>query len=204
VSTLREYLVQKREALLERRERAQSREPGPHDISARATAEGRSGVRRIRIREHQILSDSPYDFAGYNFGPSSPELQIGVLSSCLTHIFLIHAADRQIPLDSLEVEVHATQDGRAGKEGFEHIPRYPHNIRYTVHLETTATPKEIAELHAAVEEACPILNLLVNPQEVRGNVVINETTSLPESVAKSNGAKPGPAKTGSRKKGVVA
>lgn len=185
MSTLREYLGQKRDALLARRERAAQTEPGPHAISARTTAEGRSGVRRIRIREHQILSDSPPDFAGYNFGPSSPELQIGVLSSCLTHIFLIHAADREIPLDSLEVEVQATNDGRAGKEGFEHIPRYPHNITYTVHLETTASPDEIAALHAAVEDACPILNLLVNPQEIRGSVRINGTTELPEAVARS-------------------
>jgi uncharacterized OsmC-like protein len=188
MSTLREYLVQKRSALLALREKAAKSEPGPHDITARTKAEGRSGVRRLRIRDHVILSDSPYDFAGYNFGPTSPELAIGVLSTCLTHIFLIQAADRQVPLDSLEVEVHATQDGRSGSPGFENVPRYPHNINYTVHITSTASAAEISELHAAVEKVCPILNLLINPQEIRGYVRLNETQALPESVASSTGA----------------
>jgi uncharacterized OsmC-like protein len=199
MSTLRDYLGQKRTALLERRARAANTEPGPRSIRARAKAEGRSGVRRIRIRDHQILSDSPYDFAGYDLGPSSPELQLGVLSSCLTHIFLINAADREVPLDSLEVEVTAVQDGRAGKPGFEHIPRYPHNITYTVHLQTTASESEIADLHRAVEEACPILNLLLNPQQINGTVVINEGAEALAAAAPSNGAGKGKAKSQGRR-----
>ncbi len=183
MSTLREYLGQKRTALLAKRELAKGREPGFHEIRAKATAEGRSGVRRIQIREHQILSDSPYDFAGYNLGPSSPELQLGVLSSCITHVFLIQAADREVPLDSLEVEVTALTDGRAGREGFEHIPRYPHNITYTVKIESDATPEQLIELHQAVEAVCPILNLLINPQEIRGSILLNETERLPEHVS---------------------
>ena len=74
MSTLREYLVQKREALLARRARARAAGAAPHTLTARVRAEGRSGVRRIRIRDFQTLSDSPPDFAGYNFGPGSPEL----------------------------------------------------------------------------------------------------------------------------------
>ena len=170
MSTLREYLGQKREALLARRERAAHEPPTPHTISAHARAEGRSGVRRIRIRDFQIVSDSPPDFAGYDLGPSSPELQLGVLGSCLTHVFLIQAADLQVPIDALEVDVTGQMDPRAGKAGFAHIPIYPHDIAYTVHISSPAAPEEIAALHAAVERACPILNLLLNPQTIRGTV----------------------------------
>src|SRR5690242_3632369 len=107
MSTLRDYLVQKREAILTRRAKVAGGEAltAPSDLSATVTAEGRSGVRRLRIRDFQILTDSPPDFAGYNFGPSSPELQLGVLGTCITHIYLIHAADAEIPLDSLSVDV---------------------------------------------------------------------------------------------------
>src|SRR5215212_7294712 len=172
MSTLREYLGQKRAALLARREAATANGQGPHKLQAKVTAEGRSGVRRIRIREHEILSDSGPDFAGCNFGPGSPELQLGVLGSCLTHIFLIQAADRQVPLDSLEVEVSGQLDPRAGQPGYEHIPVYPHNINYTVHVTSPASEDEIAALHEAVERACPILNLLVNPQQISGRIAL--------------------------------
>ncbi|MDT0317768.1 MULTISPECIES: OsmC family protein [unclassified Streptomyces] len=170
---LRAYLEVKRAALLARREAAKANPlTQPNRIRARATAESRSGVRRIRIRQHQIISDSGADFAGYDLGPASPEIQLGVLSSCLTHVFLIQAADLRIPLDSLEVEVQADHDPRAGSPGFEQTPIYPHNIAYTVHVTSPAPAERIRELHEAVERNCPIYNLLVNPQQVTGRVVL--------------------------------
>jgi uncharacterized OsmC-like protein len=93
-----------------------------------------------------------------------------VLGSCLTHIFEIQAALLEVPLDSLEVDITGEIDFRAGKPGFEQIPVYPHNIRYDVKLSSSASDETIAELHAAVERACPILNLLLNPQTIDGTV----------------------------------
>lgn len=175
MSALRGYLADKREAILNRRAKAAAGQgpTGPLQLAAHVTAEGRSGVRRIRIRDFQILADTPPDFAGFNFGPGSPELQMGVLGSCLTHIFLIQAADQEVPLDSLEVDVTAEVDYRAGQPGFEDVPVFPHNISYIVHLDSPAPAEKIAELHQAVERVCPILNLLQNPQTITGRVVQN-------------------------------
>ena len=170
MSTLNEYLAEKRLALAARQERLAVGEAQPHTLRAAVSAEGRSGVRRIRIRDFQVISDSGPDFAGYNLGPSSPELQLGVLGSCLTHVFLIQAARLEVPLESLEVEVSGEMDPRAGRPGFEDVPVYPHNLRYTVRVVSPAAPDTIAELHEAVERACPILNLLVNPQQIAGVV----------------------------------
>ncbi len=177
MSSLREYLAQKRAAyhLLQARDTDQI---APKRLRADATAEGRSGVRRIRIRHHQILSDSPADFAGYDLGPASPEIQLGVLSSCLTHIYLIQAADRQVPLDAIDVTVEATQDPRAGRPGFEDVPFHPHDIEYTVRLRSSASRDEIDALHAAVEARCPILALLSRPQQITGKVILNEGEAI--------------------------
>jgi uncharacterized OsmC-like protein len=170
MGTLNEYLAEKRLALAARQERLEAGEAQPHTLRAAVRAEGRSGVRRIRIRDFQVISDSGPDFAGYNLGPSSPELQLGVLGSCLTHVFLIQAARLEVPLESLEVEVSGEMDPQAGRPGFEGVPVYPHNLSYRVQVVSPATPEAIAELHAAVERACPILNLLVNPQTIHGVV----------------------------------
>jgi uncharacterized OsmC-like protein len=169
MTNLNEYLAEKRQAI-ETRRAANANTTTPHALAARVRAEGRSGVRRIRIRDFQVISDSGPDFAGYNLGPSSPELQLGVLGSCLTHVFLIKAAERGVPLDSLEVEVQGEMHPKAGQPGFEDIPVYPHNIQYTVHVQSPASADEIAALHEAVEQACPILNLLVNPQQIAGRI----------------------------------
>jgi uncharacterized OsmC-like protein len=170
MTSLNEYLRYKREAVRQLADRV--RRPGyePLAIRARVTAEGRSGVRRIRLRDHQVLSDSPPEFVGYDLGPSSPELALGALGSCLTHSYLIQASAAGLELDSLEVDVTGRLDQRAGASGFEDAPREPHGIAYTVRLETRASDEEIAELHEAVERFCPLLNLVRQPQTVVGTV----------------------------------
>jgi hypothetical protein len=87
-----------------------------------------------------VISDSEADFAGYDLGPSSPELQLGVLGSCLTHTFLIQAATLGVPLDSLELEITGIIDPRAGSPGFEDVPIHPHEIRYVVLIASSAAP----------------------------------------------------------------
>lgn len=168
MSDLKEYLAQKRDAVLRRRAHARSEGAHPLRLQAQAQAEGRSGVRRIRIRGFQVISDSLPDFAGYDLGPSSPELLLGALSSCLTHTYLIQAADLQIALEDVSVEVLGQLDPRAGAPGHETTPIYPHDLSYTVRLTTDVT--ELAALHAAVERFCPILNLLRQGVAVRGTV----------------------------------
>ncbi|AQZ61349.1 unnamed protein product [[Actinomadura] parvosata subsp. kistnae] len=175
MTTLREYLSHKRAALLARREAPAT---GPVPLRARVTAEGRSGIRRIRIRDFQLISDSGPDFAGYDLGPTSPELQTGVLGSCVTHIFLIKAAELDVPLDSLEVDVHAEYDPRAqGPDG--DVPVHPYGFRYEVRIASPASDEELKALQAEVERVCPILNLIRNPQPVTGTLVRTD----PQAVA---------------------
>ncbi|MET7460840.1 OsmC family protein [Nonomuraea sp. NPDC005501] len=167
MTTLREYLSHKREALLARRAAPSG---GPVPLHAHVTAEGRSGVRRIRIRDFQIISDSGPDLAGYSLGPGSPELQAGVLGSCVTHIFLIKAAELEIPLDSLEVDVQAQYDPRAQTPDATDVPVHPYDFRYEVRLSSPAPDEELARLHAEVERVCPILNLIRNPVAISGSL----------------------------------
>lgn len=178
MSTLREYLVHKRAAVLTRRAAVEAGDDAPRLFSATTTVEGRSGIRRIRIRDHQIISDSGPDFAGYDLGAGSPEIQLGVLGSCLSHVFLIQAADWQVEIDELSVEVTGQLDPRAGQPGFDHLPVHPHDIAYTVRITSPASEEEISALHERVERVCPIFNLLRQPQEIRGTIVQTASRTL--------------------------
>lgn len=171
MTTLNDYLAQKRVAWIARREAAR-KDPDlkATQLKANVRALGRSGVREIRIRDFQIISDSPTDFAGYNLGPASPELQLGVLGSCITHITLIQAAERELRIDSIDVEVTGEQHPLAQQPGFENIPIFPHNIRYTLDIVSPESPEAIRALHEAVEAVCPIFSLLKNPQTIVGEL----------------------------------
>jgi uncharacterized OsmC-like protein len=174
MSSLRDYLTEKRAAIAARRQAVPPETP-PAKLTASVTAEGRSGIRRIRMRDFQILQDSGPDLAGYNLGPAAAEIQIGVLGACITHVFLLIAAERGIELDGIRVDVTCEQEPASARTGFGYIPGVPSAIAYTAHIDSPATADVIAELHTAVEAACPLYNLLTNPQVITGSVSLNGT-----------------------------
>lgn len=184
MTTLREYLGLKKEAHRALKQRARSPDYHPNELVARVSVEGRSGVRRIRVRDFQILTDSQPNFVGYDLGPSSPEVALGALGSCLAHTWLIQAAAHDLPLEAVDVEVRGRVDLRTGEPGHEHIPPEPHGIAFTVNLTTDAAQAAVDAVAAAVERACPILNLLRHPQEVTARV--NRTAA--ETAAELEGA----------------
>lgn len=186
MSTLRDYLGLKRKAYQALKSKARTPDYRPTDITARVTVEGRSGIRRIRIRDFQIVTDSPPNFVGYDLGPSSPEVALGSLGSCLAHTWLIQAAAHDLPLDAVAVEVRGRIDLRSGEPGHEGIPPEPHGIAFTVTLATDAPQAAIDTVAAAVERACPILNLLRRPQQVVAEV--NRITATAPAVRAIEGA----------------
>lgn len=173
MSNLREYLAHKKIAFGHIKARGTAADYKPARIGARVTAEGRSGIRRISVRGFQILSDSPPDFVGYDLGPSSPEIALGALGSCLTHTWLIQSAVHGLALDSLSVEVTGQLDLRTGTSGHDDVPPEPHDLGFTVHLETDARPELIEQVRRAVDRACPILNLLRKPQTIQGRLAVS-------------------------------
>jgi len=171
MSGLPEFLNDKRQSIEARRNKLEKQaEVQPQRLSAAVRVAGRSGVREIRIRDYQVISDSPPDFAGYDLGPSSPELQLGVLGSCVSHVTLIQAAQLGIPLDRVDVEVAGHMHPLAGRPGYEDVPVYLHDISYTLRIASPASEEQLAGLHEAVERACPILNLLLKPQTISGRL----------------------------------
>lgn len=146
------------------------RVPGEPALRAHIRVEGGTGVRHIRTDDSnfQMLHDSPRYLAGHNLGPVAEEHILGVMITCLTHIYEIQAASRQVVLDTLELEVEGTLTARPGSVGAP--PRFK-DIRYTVYIGSPETREKIEELQRAVEASCPIYNMLKDAQEIKGSIV---------------------------------
>lgn len=167
MGTLNEFLVDKRVAYRALRSAAAA-DPKAKPMAATCRVLGRSGVREVRIREFQVVTDTPPYFAGYNLGPSAPELMLGAFASCLVHTAVILAAEGGVPLDAVEVEATGKMDPFAQLPGHEHIPIPPHDLGYTLRITSTAAPERIAALHEDVQRRCSIYNLLKDPQAIAG------------------------------------
>lgn len=170
---LRDFLSEeKRPAILRRQ--VPARDAVQQDASilqAHARVEPHTGLRHVRIGKdgyHQQLHDSAPGLLGYGIAPAVEEHLLGVTGTCLTHIFEVQAATRNVVLDSLELTVEGTLTPRFGR-GITAPSRY-RDISYRVRIESPATPAEIDGLRAAVEASCPLYNLLKDAQPIEGRI----------------------------------
>jgi len=167
VPGLRDFLVEKRAALQRRAAPGRSTTSAP--LKAVARVEGGTGLRNVRIGDtgFQVIHDAPREAGGFDLGLTVEEHQLGVMGTCLTHIFEIQAAQRQVVLDALEVHVEGTLTPRTPGGA----PSRLRDVRYTVHIASPAAAQEIDELRKAVEAVCPIYNLIKDPQPIVGRIV---------------------------------
>jgi uncharacterized OsmC-like protein len=171
MATLANYLAFKRSKLAELRKRLQEPAGAPFELKATARIAGGSGVRPVRVREFTIVTDSGPALAGYDLGPSAPELLLSALASCLAHTYLIVAADRGIAYDTLEVEVRGSIDFCGVLEVGADAPIPPQQLRYEARIGSQVGAQQLAQLQREVERLCPVLQALTQPLVVEGVVV---------------------------------
>jgi uncharacterized OsmC-like protein len=167
MSELAPYLNRKRAVLALRQ---QDFTDAPHraliSISASSFVAGGTGVRPVRIGNHQLVTDSAPGLAGHGLGPTAPELLLGALASCLVHTYLLHAALQQLPVTGVVVDVSGRLD-MGGVVGLAYqTPPQLEQITYVATVEGVTSHALLEPLHAAVAENCPVLNTLRLPTGV--------------------------------------
>ncbi len=164
---LRDYLRQKARAMRAAAAAKPKAEQWRETVSATCVADDVTGVRKLRMRDWRITGDSGPDFGGWSLGPSSPELFCGVISTCLTHTYLIAAASLDIPLDRIEVTVDSSNNDAhfLGLESDD--PDTPFAITARVSLDAPdASAEQVATLHAYAAARCPLSKLVREPNTI--------------------------------------
>jgi organic hydroperoxide reductase OsmC/OhrA len=159
--SLRDYLQQKAVSLRAAAARKPAGEDWRETVEATCIADDATGVRKLRIRDWSFVGDSGPDFGGWGLGPSSPELLCGVVSTCLTHTYLIGAAWMEIPLDRVQVRVTAENNDAGFLEIATTDPTVPFAITAHVRVEAPdAAPGQLEGLHEYARSRCPLTQLI--------------------------------------------
>jgi uncharacterized OsmC-like protein len=171
---LREYIKGKRQAILAAKEAAKN---APKK-APRGEAKGPvvrvfpNGVRQLSVSDkYLILHDNPAYLGGTNLGMTSREGLLGVLATCITHISEGTAAELNLDVDSLQVEVKGKWDPRAGRKGFEKVPDYPQDIKFILHVKTPETLETVQKWLEKTEAQCPMYNMFKDTQTFECRVV---------------------------------
>ncbi|MET4572114.1 putative OsmC-like protein [Stenotrophomonas rhizophila] len=173
---LRDFITEeKRPAVLARQVKpgaGKAKPAEPETLVARAHVEPRTGLRRVFLGKdgyHQQLHDSAPGLLGYGLAPTVEEHLLGVTGTCLTHIFEVQAASRNVLLDSLELTVDGQVSPRFGSN--VRSPARYSDIRYKVRIESPSSEQEIDALRQSVEATCPLYNLVKDEQKLEGSIV---------------------------------
>jgi len=168
MAKLDNYLERKAVALADRKQDwAANPEKAVATIKASSRVAGITGTRPTTMGNHTIVSDSAPGLAGHSLGPTSPEMLLGALASCLVHTYLIHATLMNIPLDDVTVEISGTLDYKPviGMPA-ENRPCI-YDVHYQAQVESPADVATIEQLHAVVEGNCPVLNTIRYPTNIQ-------------------------------------
>jgi len=167
MALLDSYIERKAKVLAQRREDFTARPDAAYvPLKATSHAAGITGVRPVQMGQYIIISDSAPGLAGHSLGPSSPEMLLGALASCLVHTYLLQATLLEIPLDGVEIEITGGLD-MTGVVGLpSDKPIRLENLAYQPTITSPADAATIERLHAAVEQGCAVLNTLRSPMKV--------------------------------------
>jgi len=167
MANLDEYLARKSAVLRERHEEL-SANPGTGvaELTVTSHVAGITGLRPVTMGNYTVVTDSGPALAGHSLGPSSPEMLLGALASCLTHTYVLQAALHDIALDHVEVEVKGSLDMADAVNPSNDKVISVTGISYRASVTSSRDSTRMDELEQRVQTGCAVLNTIRNSQEV--------------------------------------
>lgn len=121
----------------------------------------------LASRQHRYVIDEPASFGGDDSAANPVEVVLGGLIACQVVTYRFWAARLGIRLDDVAVTAVGDLDVR-GFFGLDDDVRPGFgDVRLEVRVTGPEPAERYAELHATVDEHCPVLDLLRNPTPVR-------------------------------------
>jgi uncharacterized OsmC-like protein len=124
-----------------------------------------------KVREHLVLSDYGEAAGGTNRAPNPIELLLSAIAACIEAAFYEFAVHQGYTINSLFVDVEGTLDLR-GLFMIDDIAAGFKDVKYIFTIETPDDEKKIRELAEKVISHCPVVDSLVKPTSVSGDIRI--------------------------------
>lgn len=156
---------------------AVTRDPKAGQFKYKASTSWEEDVRcSAKVRNFpQMTIDEPAPFGGSDLGASPVELVLVALGTCQEIMYAALASAMDIPLDKCDVNVEGDLDvrGLLGMGGPDNVPPGFTKIYYKTTIESSASAEQLRQLADAVNQQCPVLDMLVRKVDVTKDVIIN-------------------------------
>lgn len=142
-------------------------------FAATGTAAG-SVATDVRSRQHAFVVDEPASLGGDDSATNPVEYALGAFIGCQVVTYRFWAARLGLRLDDVRIEAEGDLDVR-GFFGLDDDVRAGFtDVRLAVTLVGPETAERYAELQAAVDAHCPVLDLVANPTPVTTTLAVTQ------------------------------
>ena len=131
----------------------------------------------VSIRKFNFNVDEPKELGGTDIAPNPVELVLAALASCQEIAFSAFAAYLGIELDQVKVHVKGNLDLRGFLAIKDSVSPGFQNIEYETIISSSEPEEKIKNLIEIVEKHCPVLDTLIRPISVTGNVKIKKSVA---------------------------
>jgi len=119
----------------------------------------------IREGDWKFTADMPEQVGGNAAGPVPGVFGRAALGSCLAIGYMMRAAEMNVPINSLEVEVQADYDDGALFGTSLNIPPGYLEVRYSVTVDSEATEEEVMRVLDEADKSSPYLDVFSRGQK---------------------------------------
>lgn len=148
--------------------------PGTSKVVFRAATEWVEDMRcSAKVRDFDpMFIDEPPELGGQDSAPNPVELVLVALGTCQEIMYSAYASVMDIQLDSVKVNARGYLDLK-GLFGLDsEVPAGYSRITFEAELESPADDESLRKLVDAVENHCPVLDILARAQSVSGTAKI--------------------------------
>ena len=126
----------------------------------------------IDVGRHTVHTDEPANLGGKNTAPNPVQYALVALVSCQILSFRFWAAQLGVDVHDLDVHAEARLDAR-GFFGLDEQtrPGFGH-VAIVVQVSGPETPERYAEVQAAVDAHCPVIDVFTNPTAVQTSITV--------------------------------
>ncbi len=143
-------------------------------LSCTARARLRDGLRcEIEEGPWRLAADMPAKVGGDETAPTPGVLGRAALASCLVIGITAWAARLGIPVDALEVAVHADFDARGELGAAEGVRAGYMEVRYEIAIDSPAPRERLVAMLELAERHSPYLDVFGHPTAMSGSRRIN-------------------------------